>query len=277
MENEVIVRLHSSFEELVQKDPDTGHEFWLARDLQTLLGYARWENFVNAIDRAKTACKSSGYDQADHFLDVTKMVDIGSGSKRPIEDIALTRYACYLIAQNGDPSKEAIAFAQTYFALQTRKQELIEQRIAEVERLSARKKLTVSEKELSGIIFERVGDQFSFGRIRSKGDVALFGGKTTQDMKARLSVPEGRPLADFLPTITIKAKDFANEITNFNIKKEGLRNEPEISSEHVKNNRDVRDLLMQRGIQPEALPPAEDIKKVERRLVSETKKIAKKK
>lgn len=276
MENEVIGRLHASFEELVQKAPDTGMEFWLARDLQEILGYNRWENFANAIGRAKISCKSAGYSEADHFLDVTKMVVLGSGAKREIEDIALTRYACYLIAQNGDSSKEAIAFAQTYFAVQTRKQELIEQRIGEVERLSARKKLTFSEKELSGIIFERLGDQYSFARIRSKGDMALFGGQTTQDMKTRLSIPESRPLADFLPTITIKAKDFANEITNFNIKKDGLRTEPQISGEHVKNNQDVRDLLMQRGIQPEALAPAEDIKKVERRLVSETKKIAKK-
>ncbi len=276
MKKEVVGRLHASFEKLVQQDPDTAGEFWFARDLQELLGYARWENFANAIGRAKTSCKAAGVDDSDHFLDVTKMVDVGSGAKRSIDDVALTRYACYLIAQNGDPSKEAIAFAQTYFAVQTRKQEMIEQRLVEVERLSARKKLTFSEKELSGIIFERVGDQYSFGRIRSKGDVALFGGKTTQDMKKSLSVPEGRPLADFLPTITIKAKDFANEITNFNIKKDGLRSEPAISDEHVKNNRDVRDLLMQRGIQPEALPAAEDIKKVERRLVSDTKKLTKK-
>lgn len=274
MKKEVIVRLHASFEELVQND-ETGSEFWLARDLQELLGYARWENFAKVIDKARVACKGSGHEPDDHFLDVTKMVDLGSGATRAIDDVALTRYACYLIAQNGDPSKDAIAFAQTYFALQTRKQELIEQRIAEVERLSARKKLTLSEKELSGIIYERVGDQMSFARIRSKGDVALFGGLTTQDMKNRLGVPDSRPLADFLPTITIKAKDFANEITNFNIKRDGLADEPAISREHVKNNKDVRDLLGQRGIRPEALPAAEDIKKIERRLTSETKKLPK--
>ena len=276
MKREVIVRLHASFEEIVQYDNDFG-ECWLARDLQELLGYAKWENFAKVIDRARTACKGAGYEPDDHFLEVRKMVDLGSGATRAIDDIALTRYACYLIAQNGDPGKDAIAFAQTYFAVQTRRQELIEQRITEVERLGARKKLTLSEKELSGIIYERVGDQTSFARIRSKGDVALFGGHSTQDMKKKLGVPEGRPLADFLPTITIKAKDFANEITNFNIKKESLQSEPVISREHVKNNQDVRDLLIQRGIEPEALPAAEDIKKIERRVQAETKKLPAKK
>ena len=272
MKKDVIVRLHASFEELVHKDDDGG-EYWLARDLQELLGYAKWENFAKVIDKAIKACQGSGYDPQDHFLDVRKMVELGSGATRAVDDIALTRYACYLIAQNGDPSKEAIAFAQTYFAVQTRKQELIEQRLVEMERLSARKKLTLSEKELSGVIYERVGDQMSFARIRSKGDTALFGGHTTQDMKARLGVPDSRPLADFLPTITIKAKDFANEITNFNIKRDGLNSEPTIAGEHVKNNRDVRDLLLKRGIQPEALPAAEDLKKVERRVQSEAKKL----
>jgi len=274
MKKEVIVRLHASFEELVRHH-DEGGEYWLARDLQGLLGYAKWENFAKVIEKARIACKGSGYEPEDHFLDARKMVDLGSGATRHIDDVALTRYACYLIAQNGDSSKDAIAFAQTYFAVQTRKQELIEQRIEEVERLSARKKLTLSEKELSGIIYERVGDQMSFARIRSKGDVALFGGLTTQDMKSKLGVPESRPLADFLPTITIKAKDFANEITNFNIKRDGLSDEPKISREHVKNNKDVRDLLGQRGIRPEALPASEDIKKIERRLTSETKKLPK--
>lgn len=274
MKKDVVVKLHASFEELVQRDEETGGEYWLARDLQGLLGYAKWENFVKVIEKAKTACQASGFEPADHFLDVRKMVELGSGATREIEDIALTRYACYLIAQNGDPSKEAIAFAQTYFAVQTRKQELIEQRLAEVERLSARKKLSTSEKELSGIIYERVGDQMSFARIRSKGDVALFGGHSTQMMKTKLGVPDNRPLADFLPTITIKAKDFVNEITNFNIKRDELRTEVSIADEHVKNNKDVRDLLIQRGIRPEALPPAEDIKKIERRVASEAKKLS---
>jgi DNA-damage-inducible protein D len=273
MKKEIVLKLHASFEGLVQHDDETNGEYWLARDLQELLGYAKWENFVKVIEKAKTACKSSGFGPVDHFLDVRKMVELGSGAVREIEDIALTRYACYLIAQNGDPTKDAIAFAQTYFAVQTRKQELIEQRLTEVERLSARKKLSTSEKELSGIIYERVGDQMSFARIRSKGDVALFGGHSTQAMKAKLGVPDNRPLADFLPTITIKAKDFANEITNFNIKRDELRTETRIADEHVKNNKDVRDLLMQRGIQPESLPGAEDIKKIERRVASEAKKL----
>jgi len=275
MDKDIVVRLHASFESMVQADENTGTEFWCARDLQMLLGYARWENFAKVIEKAVTACRNAGYDPDDHFLEITKMVILGSGAKREVDDIALTRYACYLIAQNGDPSKDPIAFAQTYFALQTRRQELIAQRLAEQERISARRKLTRSEKELSGIIFDRLRENESFGRIRSKGDQALFGGKTTQDMKMRLRVPKGRPLADFLPTITIKAKDFANEITNFNIKENNLRSESGIADEHVKNNSEVRRLLMDRGIVPEKLPPAEDVKKVERRLKSAHKKLPK--
>ncbi len=275
MEKALVRRLHTSFEEMVCTHPDTGTEFWCARDLQMLLGYSQWRNFAAVINKAMTACETAGFDVRDHFAHISKMVELGSGAKREIEDIALTRYACYLIAQNGDPSKDPIAFAQTYFAVQTRRQEIIEQRLAEAERVNARKRLTQSEKELSGIIFERLRDHESFGRIRSKGDVALFGGSTTQDMKDRLGVPKGRPLADFLPTITIKAKDFANEITNFNIKQNALESEPSITDEHVKNNREVRKLLVQRGIIPETLPPAEDVKKVERRLASEQKRLPK--
>lgn len=273
MEKEVISRLHGRFEEFAHSEQ--GVDFWFARELQELLGYTRWENFLKVIEKACTACQNAGQAIDNHFRRVLKVVEIGYSVEREIEDIALTRYACYLIAQNGDPRKEEIAFAQTYFAVQTRKQEIIEQRIAEVERLRARRDLTESERELSELIFERVGDQDSFGRVRSKGDQALFGGLTTAKMKKRLGVPEGRPLADFLPTITIRAKDFATEITNFNIKKDGLSTEPLIAVEHVKNNTDVRQLLVNRGIRPEELSPAEDVKKVERRAKAEEKKLLK--
>jgi len=274
MDKELIVRLHGNFEGMAREFPDTGTECWCARDLQNLLGYAQWKNFAKVIDKAITACEKAGYDPKDHFAAIRKMVDLGSGAQRGIDDIALTRYACYLIAQNGDPSKEQIAFAQTYFAVQTRKQEVIERRLAEAERISARRKLTQSEKELSGIIFERLRDGESFGRIRSKGDRALFGGKTTRQMKANLRVPPKRPLADFLPTITIKAKDFASEITNYNIRQQKHATEGLITNEHVKNNEEIRKLLKKRGILPEELPPAEDVKKVERRLRSEQKKLS---
>ena len=273
MKSDIIIQLHKNFEDYAQQID--GEEFWFARDLQGLLGYAKWENFAKVIDKAKIACQTARHEVADHFPDVRKMVDIGSGAEREIDEIALTRYACYLIAQNGDPRKVEIAFAQTYFAVQTRRLELIEKRLEEQERLTARQKLTLSEKELSGLIFERIGDNIGFARIRSKGDAALFGGKTAQQMKDRLGMPDGRALADFLPTITIKAKDFANEITNFSIKRDDLRHESTITDEHVKNNLDVRKVLTDRGIKPEELPPAEDIKKLERRVKSEEKLLVK--
>lgn len=275
MKKESITRLHADFERLVNTVPGSDVEFWYARDLQEQLGYKLWQNFVKVIEKAKTACQNSEAMVEDHFIDVNKMVALGSGAQREIHDVMLTRYACYLIAQNGDPAKEAIAFAQTYFAVQTRKQEIIESRLAEVERLTARHKLTASEKELSAVIFERLGDGQSFGRIRSKGDQALFGGLTTQDMKNKLGVPDNRPLADFLPTLTIKAKDFANEITVFKTKQEDLKSEPAITKEHIQNNSDVRQLLIKRDIVPEKLPADEDVKKVERRLESEKKKLPK--
>ncbi len=273
MKKEIIVQLNKTFEESAYTQ--NGVEYWMARDMQKLLDYTEWRNFLLVVDKAKIACMKSGQNISDHFVDVNKMVKLGSGSERQIEDIMLTRYACYIIAQNGDPSKEQIAFAQSYFAIQTRKQELLEERIALVERVHAREKLADTESELSGVVYERGVDGEGFARLRSKGDYALFGGYTTLDMKKKLGLPDKRPLADFLPTITIKAKDFAAEITSFNTKKNSLHGEPDITSEHVKNNRDVRNLLGKSGIRPEALPPEEDIKKLQRRLKSEGKKIAK--
>lgn len=273
MKKELIEQLHGDFEQAAHQQD--GVEYWLARELQGLLGYTRWENFEQVVIRAKTACESAGYAVEDHFREVTKMVGIGSGATKQINDLALDRYACYLIAQNGDPRKQEIAFAQTYFAVQTRKQELIAQRLADIERVQAREKLTDSQKVLSGVMFERGVDQPGLGRILSRGDAALFGGRTTQDMKRTLGVPESRPLADFLPTLTIKAKDFANEVTQTQIKTDDLHGETDISREHVKNNQDVRRILTDRNIRPEALPAAEDVKKVERRLNADARKLPK--
>jgi len=270
MKTDVVKTLTDTFEGHAQQT-EVGVEFWLGRDLQHLLGYAKWDNFLNVVSKAKTACEVSGHLVADHFADVGKMVDLGSGSQREVDDLMLTRYACYLVAQNGDPKKREIAFAQTYFAIQTRRAELIEQRMLEAERVSARKKLTQTEKELSQVIFEQTGGNQDFALIRSKGDQALFG-KSTQAMKAQWKVPDHRPLADFSPTILLKAKDFAAEITIFNARQHEMHSEGAISREHVTNNEAVRKTLLERGIRPEALPAAEDVKKLERRLTSQDKK-----
>ncbi len=273
MDSREITTLHLAFDAMVQLWPDSDVEFWFARDLQDALEYTEWRNFQKVIAKARTSCENAGIEIADHFVDVNKMVEIGSGSKRSVDDVVLTRYACYLIAQNGDPRKEPIAFAQSYFAVQTRKQEVIEERILFQERLRARRKLRESETELSKNIYERGVDDRGFGRIRSKGDAALFGGKTTGQMKSRMGVPKSRPLADFLPTITITAKNLATEITNFNVRRSDMRGEAAITTEHVQNNASVRGVLEERGIRPEELPPEEDLKKLERRVKSDEKRL----
>ncbi|MBI5110443.1 MAG: DNA damage-inducible protein D [Rhodovulum sp.] len=270
MKYEMIAQLTDAFEGHAQQT-EAGVEYWLARDIQHLLGYAEWRNFQNVLSKAKTGCEVAGHTVAHHFVDVTKMVELGSGSRREIDDVLLTRFACYLVAQNGDPSKPEIAFAQSYFAIQTRRAELIQQRMLEVERLHARRKLTATEKDLSSVIYEQTGGNQDFALIRSKGDHALFG-RSTQAMKAQWKVPDSRPLADFAPTIILKAKDFATEITIFNARAHAMKTETAISAEHVTNNRAVRSTLLDRGIRPESLPPDEDIKKVERRVASDQRK-----
>ena len=270
MKTELIRSLTDDFEGHAQQTEE-GTEFWLARDLQHLLGYAEWRNFSAVISKAKTACEVSGHPVAHHFVDVNKMIQLPKGAERDVPDIMLTRYACYLVAQNGDSVKQEIAFAQTYFAVQTRRAELIEQRLLEAERVSARKKLSATEKDLSSVIYEQTGGNQDFALIRSKGDQALFG-KSTQAMKAHWKVPDNRPFADFAPTIILKAKDFAAEITIFNAKRSKMATEHAISTEHITNNQAVRNTLLERGIRPESLPAAEDLKKVERRLASENKK-----
>lgn len=266
MKKEIIYKLTENFEDFLHQTEDSV-EFWFARDLQHLLGYEKWDNFQNVISKAKTACEISEQNISDHFAEVGKMVEIGSGAQKQIDDLMLTRFACYLIAQNGDPRKEQIAFAQTYFAIQTRKAELIEQKMLASERVQARNKLAETEKELSHIIFEQTGGNENFALIRSKGDQALFN-KTTQQMKNKWGIAN-KPLADFMPTILLKAKDFATEITIFNAKQKKMHTEGQISQEHIINNKTVRNTLLSRGIVPENLPPEDDIKKIERKLKSD--------
>lgn len=279
MDKQSIIQYKSAFDAIetyIESDNRKEHiEVWFARDLQKVLGYARWENFQSAINRAVESCNTQGVNVDDHFREVTKMVKLGSGAEREVKDYMLTRYACYLIAQNGDTKKEEVAFAQSYFAVQTRRAELIEERINYIARLESRDRLRASEKQLSQNIYERGVDDKGFGRIRSKGDAVLFGGHTTEDMKRRLGVKDNRPLADFLPTLTIAAKNLAAEMTNYNVESNDLYGENDITREHMQNNKSVRDMLGQRGIRPEELPPAEDIKKLERRVASEQKKIEK--
>lgn len=273
MKTELINSMQDQLDTLVQTVPQDDVEFWFARDLQAPLGYVRWENFVTALRRAIDSCESTGYRAEDHFRGVTKMVPVGSGAERPIDDFMLTRYACYLIAMNGDPRKEPIAFAQSYFATQTRKQEIVEERLRLQARLDARDRLRESEKALSQTLYERGVDDAGFGRIRSRGDTTLFGGHTTQMMKDKLGIAPSRPLADFLPTLTIAAKNLATEMTDHNVRQDQLLGEAAITDEHVQNNRSVRDILEQRGIQPERLPAEEDIKRLERRVKSDAKKL----
>lgn len=275
MNQELITQLNQSFNQISQTWEDSGIEYWFARDLQVLLEYSEWRNFLKVIEKAKEACENSGGKVENHFVAVNKMVVIGSGAEREIDDIMLTRYACYLIAQNGNPHKDAIAFAQTYFALQTRKQELIEEQLRLQDRIQAREKLRESETELSKNIYERGVDDKGFGRIRSRGDAALFGGNTTLSMKNKLSVPKSRALADFLPTVTIAAKNLATEITNHNVRQNDLQGERSITDEHVQNNKSLRDMLAERGIKPEELPAEEDLKKLERRVKSDEKRLIK--
>lgn len=273
MKQELIKELFEKFENACYVFNDV--ECWSARDMQDIFNYTDWRNFLKVVDKAKTACKNSDVAVEEHFVDINKMIKLPKNAEREVEDIALTRYACYLVAQNGDSSKSEIAFAQTYFAIQTRRQEIIQQRLLDSERVTAREKLSKSEKKLSGIIFERGVDEKGFAIIRSRGDEALFGGYNTSEMKTKLKVPAKRPLADFLPTLTIKAKDFASELTSHNVVEKELHGEKHIQLEHVDNNAAVRKILIQRGVKPETLPAESDVQKVKRKLASEEKKVLK--
>lgn len=273
MDKELVSKLKSIFDEIAHQTED-GIEFWYARELQKIFKYHEWRNFVNVIDKAKISCQNSENNVSDHFVSANKMVQAGVATKE-VEDIMLTRYACYLIAQNGDPRKDEIAFSQSYFAVQVRKQEIIEERIELINRMQLREQLKTSEKRLSQNIYERGVDDKGFGRIRSKGDSALFGGNSTSDMKQKYGIKTGA-LADYLPPVTIAAKNLATEMTNYNVEEEDLQGEYNISNEHIQNNQSVRKMLGERNIKPETLPPAEDIKRLERRVKADEKRLASK-
>jgi DNA-damage-inducible protein D len=274
MKRHLITKCHSQLERLLHADRQSGSDFWLARDLQQVFGYARWANFARVIHKAESACKSAGHDPDHHFLEIAKLVSLHGAAGQELDDVALTRYASYLVAQNADVSKAAVAFARSYFAETSRNEELVERRVADAERLDLRKQLSRTEKVFSGLIYEHVEDEEGLSRIHIKGDRALFGGVTTRQMKRRLQVPKGRALADFLPAIVIKAKDFATELTNAAVKRDYLHTEAQITREHVKNNREVRKFLSRRKIVPEKLPAAEDAKKIERRFAAAEKRLA---
>ncbi len=273
-EKSKLAELKEKFDSIINTEENEKIEYWYARDLQALLGYTQWRNFLEVMKKAMVSCESAGFTVSDHFAEVSKMIKLAKGAERKVQDYMLTRYACYLIAQNGDSKKEEIAFAQTYFAVQTRKQEIIEERIRLMNRLEVRGKLRESEKQMSKILYERGVDDIGFARIRSKGDSALFGGLDTKKMKERYGVKENRPLADFLPTLTIAAKNLATEMTNYNVTEKDMYGEEKITKEHVDNNSSVRNMLGKRGIKPENLKPAEDLKKLERRVKTENKKLA---
>lgn len=273
-EKSKLAELKEKFDSIINTEENEKIEYWYARDLQALLGYTQWRNFLEVMKKAMISCESAGFIVSDHFAEVSKMIKLAKGAERKVQDYMLTRYACYLIAQNGDSKKEEIAFAQTYFAVQTRKQEIIEERIRLMNRLEVRGKLRESEKHMSKILYERGVDDIGFARIRSKGDSALFGGLDTKKMKERYGVKENRPLADFLPTLTIAAKNLATEMTNYNVTEKDMYGEEKITKEHVDNNSSVRNMLGKRGIKPENLKPAKDLKKLERRVKTENKKLA---